>query len=70
MSNYCDGLYDDLSIYVKKNSSAWTEVWTGSYCARASIMAPERVVLGRFFEIFGILGGAGGINNSISMRNF
>ena len=51
---------------VNKVLSAWTEVWNGTSRARASIVAPE----GRSGQIFEILGGAGDINNSISMRNY
>ena len=39
--------------------TAWTEVWTGSYRSRSSIMGP-----GGRGKIFVILGGAGDINNS------
>ena len=56
-------------MYAKKVSSAYTEVWTGSYRARASIMAPGGRS-GQIFEIFEILGGAGDINNSISMPKY
>ena len=67
--NYCDEPYCYLGMYVNNVLSAWTEVWSGSYRARAPIMAPE----GRFGQIsmiFEILGGAGDINNSISMPNY
>ena len=48
MSNYCDKQYGDLGRYVKMRFSAWTEVWSGSNCARASIMAPGGRGLGDF----------------------
>ena len=69
MPNYCDEPYGDLGICENKILSAWTEVWSGSYRARPSIVAPG----GRselIFDIFEILVGAGDINNSISVPNY
>ena len=40
MANYWDGPYRDLGICVSKVSRAWTEVWSGTNRARASVMAP------------------------------
>ena len=40
MPNYCNGPHGDLGVYVDKVLSAWTEVWTGTWPSRASIMAP------------------------------
>ena len=40
MPNYCDGPSRDLGVYTNKDSSAWTEVWTSTWCPTASIMAP------------------------------
>ena len=37
MPNYCDGPYIHLCIYVNKVRSAWTEVWSCSYCSRAPL---------------------------------
>ena len=48
MPNYCDEPYGDLAICVSKVRSAWTEVWSGSYRSRSSIMAPGGRDLGRF----------------------
>ena len=42
MPNYCNESYSDLvTYYTKKVISAWTEVWCGSYPARAPITARE-----------------------------
>ena len=41
MHNYQDGLYGDLDVCINKVLSAWTEVWTGDWSSRASIMDPE-----------------------------
>ena len=32
--------YRHLWVYTEKGSSAWTEVWSGTWPSRASIMAP------------------------------
>ena len=40
MPNHQYGPYSDLGTYVNKVLSAWTEVWTGAWPSRASIMAP------------------------------
>ena len=40
MPNYRDGPYRGLGIYVNKVLSAWTEVWTGAWPSRSSIMVP------------------------------
>ena len=61
--------YHLLGTSARKVSSAWTEVWPGSYRSSKRFWFPG-VVLGGFFEIFEILGGAGDINNSISMPNY
>ena len=46
---YCrDEAYGDLAVYVNKVLSAWTEVWSGCYRARSSIMAPGGRDLGDF----------------------
>ena len=58
-----------LMIHATKHRSAWTEVWTDTCRSGASIMAPGGRS-GQIFEIFEILGGAGDINNSISMLNY
>ena len=44
--------YRHLFTHPSKESSAWTEVWSGSYRARLSIMVPGGR-FGRFFRIFG-----------------
>ena len=67
--NYCNGPYSDLGGCLNKGLSAWTEVCSGSYRARSSIMAPEGRS-GQIFEIFEILGEAGDVYNSTSMRNY
>ena len=41
MSNYCNGPYIRLLPCANKVFSAWTEVWSGTYPARASIIVPE-----------------------------
>ena len=48
MHNYQNGPYGDLGTYVNKVLSTWTEVWSGSYRARASIMSPGGRDLGDF----------------------
>ena len=55
-----------LWTYPRKDSSAWTEVWTGTWPPTASIMAPGVGDLGKF----DIPGGAGDINNSTSTLNY
>ena len=40
MPNYCDGPFSDLGKCVNKVRSAWTEVWTGNWPSRASIISP------------------------------
>ena len=47
MTNYCDEPYIQLGLYANKVLSAWTEVWTGSYCSRARFWFPG-VVVDRF----------------------
>ena len=64
--NYCDEPYGDLGLYVSKVLSAWADVGTGTWPSMASIMSPG----GRSGQIVEILGGAGDINNSISMPNY
>jgi len=39
-SNYQNGPYHDIGIYVSKDASAWTEVWSRTWPSRESIMAP------------------------------
>ena len=70
ISNYCNGPYIHLLPYTNKVFSAWTEVWTGTCRSRERFWFPEVRDLGRLFEIFEILGGAGDINNSTSMLNY
>jgi hypothetical protein len=41
-------LYRHLWVYIKKDSSAWTEVWSISWPSRASITAPGGRGLGDF----------------------
>jgi len=48
--NYCNESYCDLGMYVHKVPSAWTEVWSGTWPSRASIMAPGGRDLGRIFS--------------------
>jgi len=52
MPNYCDGPHLDLGVCVNKVLSAWTEVWTGSWPSRASIMAPGGRDLGGFLRFW------------------
>ena len=52
MTNYCNGPHGDLGVYVDKVLSAWTEVWTGTWPSRASIMAPGCRDLGRFLSFW------------------
>lgn len=66
MPKYCDEPYSDLGTYVNKGCSAWTEVCSGSYRTRASIIAPGVSI----WEIFEFLDWAGDINNSISFPNY
>ena len=40
MHNHCDGPYIALLLYASKDSSAWTEVWTGTCRSTASIGFP------------------------------
>ena len=71
MANYCNGPYIRLLPYANKVFSAWTEVWSGTCRSSRRFWFPK-VVLGRFcyFRDFVILGGAGDINNSISIANY
>ena len=69
MPNYCDGPFSDLGECVNNVLIAWAEVWSGSYRSTAKVLTPEGRS-GQIFEIFEILGGAGDINNSISMPNY
>ena len=62
--------YHSLSMVPNKALRAWTEVWSRASRLRSFIMAPGGRDLDGFFEIFEILGGAGDINNSISMWNY
>ena len=49
-----------------KDSSAWTEVWSGIWPSRASLTTPGIA----FWTIFEILGGAGDIYNLIIMTTY
>jgi len=48
----CLKSYRRLWIYTKKESSAWTEVWTDTCRSRASISDPQVEILGRFLRFF------------------
>ena len=48
MPNYCNEAYSDVCIEIKKESSAWGKVWSGTWTSGASIMAPGGRDLGRF----------------------
>ena len=66
MSNYYNGPYINLGVYINKVLSAWTEVWSSTWPSTASIMA----LGGRSGQIFEILGRADDIYNSISTPNY
>ena len=59
-------LYRYLGLYAKKDSSAWTEVWSGARPSTAPITAPG----GRDLGDFRASGRAGDINNSINMPSY
>ena len=66
MPKYCNEPYSDLGTYTNKVFSAWTEVCSGSYRTRASIIAPGVSI----WAIFEFLDWVGDINNSISFPNY
>ena len=51
MPNYCDEPHSNLGTYTKKGVSAWTEVWSGSYCSKARFWLP-RVAIWADFRYF------------------
>ena len=57
MPNYCDVPYGDLVLYVTKVLCAWTEVWSGSYRSRASIIAPGGCDVAEFCDFCRFLRG-------------
>ena len=70
MPNYCNESYSDLvTYYIKKVISAWTEVWCGSYPARAPITARDGHSE-QIFEFVEILVEDGDIYNSTSMPTY
>ena len=52
MPNYCNEPYLRLLPFANKVFSAWTEVWSGSYRAITSIMAPGGRDLDRFLSFW------------------
>ena len=50
MPNYWYGLLSDLLLYTIEDYSAWTEVWSGSYRARASITVSRAAILAYFYH--------------------
>ena len=69
MTNYCNGPHIHLLPCARKVPSAWTEVWFGTCRSSKRFCFPE-VVIWTDFRDFRVLGGAGDINNSISMPNY
>ena len=69
MRNYSDGPCLDLGVYVNKDSSFWIEVWTGTWRSSKRFWFSGVRDLGNF-RVFEVLGGAGDINNSVSMTNY
>ena len=64
MSNYCNGPYIHLGVYINKVLSAWTEVWSGTWPSTASITAPEGL------DDFSISGRPGDIQFSLFEGRF
>ena len=53
LPNSCNEPYSDLGTYTKKGISAWTEVTSGAWPSRTSIMTPEGRDLGKNVTFFG-----------------